>query len=446
MISPAKKLDHRSIIGQQGVNLIERVVLAMEWVWHPTGSLETGIDGIIEIRDPSTGQTTNSIIQVQSKATKNPFLAETNDGFQFLCEERDLDYWLRGNAPVILVVSRPDKNEAYWISIKNYFNSPEKIREKKVHFDKKRDRFDEGCRHSLVTLALPRNAGIYFSPLPKNEILYSNLLEVVFPAEHIFVAETEFRDPKFVWLELKKITEEPSGAWFLKSKQILSFYNLADPPFDKVCQIETVSKSKTNEWAYSSDIGKRRDFVQLLNRCLREISRNLDLNYSKSEEAFYFRPTSDMSPRELTYRSITKITKREVFRGYPSRRDPTKMAYYRHSAFEGSFVLIDNCWYLQITPTYVFTRDGFYPSKYRQDNLKLIKQKERNPAVLGQVIMWADYLRTRGDLLVPKYPFLHFNDLTKFDIDFGVDDNSWLPHEEEEEKEELRKDQLELFD
>src|ERR1051326_1377731 len=114
-----KKIHLNSVIGQQGINSIERIVLAMGFVWYPTGAMEAGIDGIIEIRDANSGEVTNSIIQVQSKATKGPFQAETADGFDYLCEEKDLEYWLCGNAPVILIRSRPDTNEAYWISIKD---------------------------------------------------------------------------------------------------------------------------------------------------------------------------------------------------------------------------------------------------------------------------------------------------------------------------------------
>jgi len=36
------------------VNLIERVVLDMESSWTPTGALEVGIEGYIELFDPAT--------------------------------------------------------------------------------------------------------------------------------------------------------------------------------------------------------------------------------------------------------------------------------------------------------------------------------------------------------------------------------------------------------
>ncbi|PHM05939.1 hypothetical protein CK516_37285 [Nostoc sp. 'Peltigera malacea cyanobiont' DB3992] len=65
-----KKIGQSDIIGQQGINIIEEVVLSMGFLWYPTGGVEAGIDGIIEIRDFQTGEVTNCIFQVQSKATQ----------------------------------------------------------------------------------------------------------------------------------------------------------------------------------------------------------------------------------------------------------------------------------------------------------------------------------------------------------------------------------------
>ena len=56
----------------------------------PSGGVEAGIAGVREVRDPVTGEVTNSIIQVQSKATTNPFTAETDTSFASLCSAKDL--------------------------------------------------------------------------------------------------------------------------------------------------------------------------------------------------------------------------------------------------------------------------------------------------------------------------------------------------------------------
>lgn len=173
-----KKIHTNSIIGERGINLIERVVLEMGCLWYPTGGVEAGIDGIIEIRDSRTGEVTNSVVQVQSKAASGRFTAETETSFEYLCDERDLEYWLNGNAPVILVRSRPDSNEAYWASIKDRFKDLDTIRARKIFFDKARDRFDINALSDIVRLAIPRDSGIYLAPPPKSEKLYSNLLGV----------------------------------------------------------------------------------------------------------------------------------------------------------------------------------------------------------------------------------------------------------------------------
>ena len=158
---PSFKTIHKnSIIGQRGVNLIERKVLELGYIWYPSGGVEAGIDGVIEIRDSSTGDVYNSIIQVQSKATERSFLAETPEGFDYLCEERDLNYWLQGNAPVILIVSRPDTDEIYWVSIKDYFRDLSLRRTRKVHFNKQRDKFDQTCKMALASLESTFHLGL----------------------------------------------------------------------------------------------------------------------------------------------------------------------------------------------------------------------------------------------------------------------------------------------
>ena len=105
-----KRITQQQITGQQGVNLVERVVLKMGFTWHATNaSLEAGIDGIIEIRDPETGEAMNNIIQVQVKATTREWISETNEQFTYLCKARDVHYWIQGNTPVVLVAVRPDE-------------------------------------------------------------------------------------------------------------------------------------------------------------------------------------------------------------------------------------------------------------------------------------------------------------------------------------------------
>jgi len=125
----AKKYTKSQITGGHGASLIAERVFSMGHVYQATGDLEAGIDGYIEIRDPETEEATGLTVAVQSKATAGRVTAETNERFEYLLDERDLDYWLSGNLPVLLVVSRPQSGEAYYKSIKEYFSSGEDARQ-----------------------------------------------------------------------------------------------------------------------------------------------------------------------------------------------------------------------------------------------------------------------------------------------------------------------------
>ncbi|MCB2160511.1 DUF4365 domain-containing protein [bacterium] len=434
----SKKISKSSIIGQQGVNVIEEAVLGMGFLWYPSGGIEAGIDGVIEVRDSQTGEVYNSIIQVQSKATESKFQAETEHSFEYVCKQRDIAYWLQGNAPVIIVVVRPSTKEAYWVSIKDYFTDSKKIKDRKILFNKNHDKFDVNCKARLLDLAAPLDSGIYLSPPIKSEQLISNLLPITHFSKDIYLANTDFRTPKSFWAELNKLSGSTGGEWVLKDKRILSFNNLNEFPWNQLVDLGTLEWFDSEEWAYSEDDNFRRDFVQLLNMCLKE-KLYPQMRYSDRKDCFYFSATKNLSNRKISY-SSTKggVVTRTVFKGYKNKKDPTRIAYYRHSAFEGNFKFYDRNWYLEITPTYYFTRDGIRIDRWYEDRLKTIKQLEKNPAVLGQVMMWQDYLSRPNDMFSKKYPFLEFGKLKKFQVGIGLYDNDWLQTETERERKDIQ--------
>ncbi len=418
-----KKILRSSITGELGVNLIQHIVMGMGFLWHPTGQVEAGIDGYIELRDTETGQVFNTVIGVQSKATARPFPGETTDTFIWYCTEQDLNYWLMGNLPVVLVVSRPTTDEAYWISVKEYFRDPARRATRRVQFDKQMDRFDPNCRDALFKLAAPRDDGLYLAPPEKREQLLSNLLPVAFLPARLYVADTEYRDRGDLFEEARRTGVRIGWEWILRSKRILSFCNLRRPEWAGLCDQGTVEDFACEEWSQTDDEDRRREFVDLLKQTLRAMVRD-DLNYHGKFRFFYFRPTHNLKAREVTYQSLVKVTDRTVFKAYKAEDGNVK--YYRHSAFEGRFHRFDGQWYLEITPTYHFTSDGFHPSRSDEDLRKGIKQTEGHEAVRGQVIMWAAFLMPRLDLFdsVP-YPFLGFGDLVRFQADRGIDDAGW---------------------
>lgn len=409
----------------------------MGFLWYPTGGLEVGIDGHIEIRDSETGEVTNATLRVQSKATKEPLGADGSDTFDFVCDQRDIDYWMKGTAPVILVRSRPDTEEAYWVSIKEYFAEPKTRKSRKITFTKKRDRFDATAKDRIRHLALPPEQGVYFAPAPKRERLVSNMLPVSVVAPKLYLAETQHRGSKELWTAAQSAGAQLTGEWILREKRILSFHDLAEEPWPTLCDRGTVEAFDTSEWAMSEDRQGRNDFAQLLGRCLTERLRRLPIRRDKEQECYYFLRTKNLTPRVFHYQSLKRRVPKTVFQGYPSKADPTRIAYYRHTAFEGFFRCYDGQWYLEIVPTYFFTNDGTTVHPFYESKLKGIKALERNNAVRSHVRMWADLLADDDINLFQSgtYDFLKFGRLLTFDLDAGLNDENWLPLESEDSEE-----------
>ena len=431
-MSRMKKIREQSITGQKGVNLIERRALALGFLWHPTSGLEAGIDGWIELRDPSTGEMVGGQILVQSKATEAEFQGETDSSLEYLCGESDLNYWLSGSAPVALVYSRPSTDEAYWVAIKDYFRDPSRRKTRKIHFDKRRDRFDESARASLLGIAGPPESGAYFTPAPKPETLYTNLLAVTSMPSRLFLADTNFRSGRDVVEYLTDTKAPRQNEWVLKRRQILSVHNLREGHWRSICDQGTVDDFATEEWADSEDIDRRRDFVTLLNECLRASVRRLAIAYRRDLDLYFFTATPTLKDRHVAFHGIARKSGRVVFHAYMGKQDKSRVAYYRHGAFEGRFRRFGLRWYLQIAPTYFFTSDGHALHPFYESKLKGIKALERNPAVLGQVVMWADILaERRGDLFTSTYPYLRFGELSRMELDVGLDDKAWLSTEDD---------------
>jgi len=443
----SKYLPKQQVIGQQGINLIEEIILDMGFVWRPTSVHDTGIDGEIEIRSPETGEVTNRTVKVQSKATAGRFIGETNTHFEYVCQRKDIDYWLGGNVPVILIISRPKNREAYWIHVNEYFKDPQKRKDLRVFFDKSKHKFSKDSYRNIVQLAVPEDSGIYFPPPPKKEILYTNLLEVNYYPPDIYLAETDLIKSESFWARAKEKELEMPNEWVLREKSILSFHDLRERPWEIFCKRGTVETFDTEEWALSEDLDKKRVFVELLNKCLDTRLRKHACSYNKQYDCHCIWATKNLQKKEFSYRSYSQKTTREVFAPYESKTTKGRIAYYRHSAFMGHFVRIENKWYLEINPTYVFTSDGHNQNRYAAERISKIKRLERNEAVRGQVIMWSRFLTQPANLFRYDYKMLKFGKLLQLTTNCSIDDKQWLKRRDRDAEEVSEEyDDIGLFD
>lgn len=302
-----------------------------------------GIDGYIEIRDLETDAATGLSLAVQSKATGGRFTAETERGFEYPVSARDLEYWLSGNLPILLVVSRPGSGEAYYKSLKEYFSDPDRRRERRVIFDKEADRFDESASAKLASLARPRDSGLHVRPVPNEEEMFSNLLPIRHFPKTVYHTETDYRNPARIWSEVKEKGLNLSGDWILHGKRLWSVRNPEEGPLRRFCQPTTTEPDEFPRWAQSDDRELGGNFARLLYQCLRERLRLLRVGYNTDKSLYYFWAPRDLSKKKVRYRHHAgSHPAHTVFRGYPEHSDdPEKVHFYRHMAFEGFFKRID---------------------------------------------------------------------------------------------------------
>lgn len=439
-----KKVSAQAITGQRGVNLVERIVLEMGCAWNATNqSTEAGIDGEIELIDPDTRAASNTVVRVQVKGTLGRWQAETLDTFEYPVDERDLAYWMSGNTPVILVVTRPQEGEAYWVDVKGHFDTPAAKKARKVRFDKRTMAFTKDSLRDLAAIALPKSMGLYFAPRPKEETLYTNLLRVTRMPTRLWLGETDLRAGRGAFQALRDHGLGEVEEFVLDNRRILTPHDLTDPRWRPLVDRGTVEEFPASDWADARDPEKRGLFVQLLNRCLHTRAWQEGIVRRKDDDALYFRASADLEPRQVPFQSVKEGAIRTVFKGYPYPKGDRvgEIWYYRHAACHAQFRRYDATWYLEILPTYHFTTDGLRRHWRAEELLAGIKKREKQGAVMYQVVMWAAILRGAeevdvglfSDLSVANtYPFLGFGPLQTLTLDVGIDDKAWLPNEDKE--------------
>jgi tetratricopeptide (TPR) repeat protein len=77
---------------------------------------------------------------------------ETDNSFTYTLTPRDLDYWMEASGPVLLIVSRPAANEAYWLSVKDFFAEPSRRESHRAEFDKLANVFTQATSPELFTV------------------------------------------------------------------------------------------------------------------------------------------------------------------------------------------------------------------------------------------------------------------------------------------------------
>lgn len=417
-----KKVSKSVQIGAAGTALIGLRISAMGHVWHER-HIDAGIDGMIELRDPATGEVSNSHLLVQSKAQDALFAGETDERFHFICDDRDLDYWMKASEPVLLICSHPKDEQAWWVHVQSYFADSARRADRRIDFNKATMLLAGDLTDRLFAIADPQ--GRAYTPVPDRrvETLVSNLLLTDSPPI-VYSYKTKLRSRKAVY-EAQESSGLPVRHDFVLWNGKILTWELTDANGLSATIQGKHAIRPLGELSEHEQDGDRL-IVQLLNNALRQDLRP-DCDFHGKRQFLYFRATDDLSDRKW---NTSRSNWRAVFKGYPKKSDPSTISYYRHSALSWQFIQVDRDWYCEIVPDYFFTRDGHRESRYSSDLLRGIKKLEHNQAVLQETRMWASVLRPPEALFGQAERILDFGDLLSFKVDQGIDDVAWKRSEE----------------
>lgn len=422
------------------VRIREIVCLEMQCIYRETSQDDFGIDGTIEMTVPaSDGQrlTKGGIVNFQSKAGKKYVVADSADGFSTPVRMQDIEYWMTSNVPVIFIVYHPTDKCLYYVDIKDYVKRNRHIytAPHKVEFDKARDVFDKNAYRELCQLAETTPPPIDFS---QSERLFSNLFPVNWHTRVFTSAATRYisREEIFYDFNMKTESEEKFRLppFFLFEDRIYTLTDLRSPDnlLRDFCDAATIADHDVLSWLAVDDademdtnfggrdeyedlnfvreqenteIYARRDrqrkshalrsnvinlFNQLLGRHLAERGLEYSFDFKRS---FFPRENQKDLEFKRRWKSIRTGASdaRAVCRFYDQYGS---LRFWRHEALSAGFRVFGNRIYLEIEPKLFYTEDGITPCA---DDLvgpysTGYKARRFNPAVLNDVLFWADVL------------------------------------------------------
>jgi nucleoside phosphorylase len=229
---------------------------------------------------------------------------------------------------------------------------------------------------------------------------FSNLLPLRHFPERIFIAPAMVGTEAAGWAKINSVAKSKTsprvpGTWCIFEKNIYSFLDPELSRLRNIVDVGGIDSFNTSDWSESTDDEKRRMFVRLLNRALREDLWNVGVRYHRDSKVFAFMGRPSEPPRRLTYGNLKLRSSATVVAHYETKGENGKTyKYLRHSACHTRFRRLNDAWHIEVNPTYRFTRDGKELDRFHESRLSGIKRLERNRSVVSQLLQWQATLRS----------------------------------------------------
>lgn len=231
----------------------------------------------------------------------------------------------------------------------------------------------------------------------KAAVTYSNLIPLISYPEDLYIAAATITKQQKAWAVLRtENTGQVPGSWVIRNGTFYSLTELPDSRLRWVIDEGSIEAHETCDWTNSEDQEEQSVFLNLIYNSLRDDLFKKGVRYRRKDNLFYFSGWPDDGPRKYRYRAHSQKSEMTVVSHRSTDGEGKSWLTLRHLAFKGRFRQVEDRWYLEVVPSYLFTTDGKYKHRFHEEQLKKIKRLEKNRSVISQVLLWAHLLKEKS--------------------------------------------------
>jgi hypothetical protein len=167
----------------------------------------------------------------------------------------------------------------------------------------------------------------------------------------------------------------------INSNRLISFHDptASGSPLVPYVDAGTLTPIRPREY-YAYDEDQLRVFKSLLRRAFQRQVRPERVAWQFERHLFFYAPLQGSDERVIAWQD-EKTASRTVFKRTMKNNKPDEVLTCKHLAFYVDFPLIENVWYMAITPTWYFTCDGYRPDPFGAKRISWLKGQENDQQV-----------------------------------------------------------------
>jgi hypothetical protein len=165
------------------------------------------------------------------------------------------------------------------------------------------------------------------------------------------------------------------------SNRIVSFHNpcAQGSPLQRYADAGTLTELPPSSY-YVADEGQLNVFKSLLRRAFQRQMRREGIRWQQERHLFFYGPVFKFDERTIVWKDERTAT-RTVFQKIMKKNKPDEILTCKHLAFLVDFYLIEGVWYMAISPTWYFSRDGYRPDGFGAKRVSWLKAQENDQQV-----------------------------------------------------------------